>query len=118
MGAGGASTRALLNSVERRVVLDLLGLRVTVLGWERCDACNGSGKQPGGPGGRRCENCKGMRMVASVMIEGDITDDLIASSVAGNVGDLSDVAPPRSVGKVPNVRLPFRVATKLDGSAA
>ena len=39
---------------QRRTVLDLLDVRVTVTGWKCCEACGGRGKIKGGKGGLRC----------------------------------------------------------------
>lgn len=70
---------------QRRTVLDLLGVRVTVTGWECCEACGGRGKTKGGKGGLRCRACHGMRRVPVLQIDGVVLDALDVGDLGGAV---------------------------------
>jgi hypothetical protein len=66
-------------------VLDLLDVRVTVTGWDCCEACGGKGKVKGGPGGLRCPTCHGMRRLPRLRIEGVVLDALDVGELAAGV---------------------------------
>lgn len=82
---------------ERRIVLDLLDVRVTVTGWTTCTHCAGRGKVRGGSGGIPCAVCRATRAVPSLRIEGTVWDALLdALDGDGIVGDQTDVGPRHS----------------------
>jgi hypothetical protein len=81
----------------RRRILDVLGVRVQVTGWQGCPTCHGggliavdpdpiTGKRPrGGTGSRSCPTCYRTRHVPLLAISGEIPD---ASSLgAGSTDD-------------------------------
>lgn len=76
---------------ERRAVLDLLDVRVTVLAWEDCPVCGGRGKLKGGPiGGTRCAACSATRHVPQLRIEGTVWDTLLDRLSDCDVSALGD----------------------------
>ena len=82
-----ASTRlSSLSPQDRRHVVALLDIRVTVLGWAPCTTCKGRGKVRGGSGGLRCDRCLGLRQIARVRVEGTVYDNL-ADDLAADDGD-------------------------------
>jgi site-specific DNA recombinase len=113
-----AATRlATMTPQQRRHVLALLDVRVTVLGWDHCPECLGRGKVKGGKGGVRCPRCVGLKQIATVRVEGTVYDRLLdvldrtddggdyAAVAAGNVCEDSDVTPR---GPAPRPRWPRR----------
>jgi len=79
---------------ERRAVLDLLDVRVTVLGWEDCTTCAGRGKVRGGPsGGTPCPTCRMTRHVPQLRIEGTVWDALLDRFCGREVSALGDEVP-------------------------
>jgi hypothetical protein len=61
---------------EKRAVLDLLDVRVTITAWRTCETCEGRGKRKGGRGGVACPTCRAMRRVPQLRIEGMVLDRL------------------------------------------
>jgi DNA invertase Pin-like site-specific DNA recombinase len=98
---GDLATRRLatMSPIERRKVVALLDLSVTILGWNTCPSCNGRGKVKGGRGGSRCERCVGLRQIARVRIEGHVYDLLVSelgdapNTGSANVCEVRDVVP-------------------------
>lgn len=62
-------------------MLELLDVRVTITGWDRC-GCAGRGKVKGGRGGLPCPVCRAMRRVPSLRMEGVVLDSLEVGSSA------------------------------------
>lgn len=65
-----------LTEAEKRLIIDLLDLRVTITKWTTCTNCLGKGKVAGGAGGKTCPVCFGSRQVPSTRVEGRIFDGL------------------------------------------
>lgn len=77
-----------MDAKQKRAVLDLLNIRVTVLGWETCGQCHGKSKVPGGHSGLRCPTCCGIRVVPTLIVDGKITNELLITSLPGaDAGD-------------------------------
>jgi len=76
LAAGARERLATMAPVERRQVLDLLDVRVTVTGWKPCEACGGRGKLKGGRGGLSCPACRAMRRTPLLRVEGVVLDTL------------------------------------------
>jgi hypothetical protein len=89
-----AHTRlAAMTPEERARVLALLHVRVSVLGWKRCDTCAGRGKLPGRRGGYRCDRCRGLRSIARVRVDGTLVDrfrEMVAASDDTSVDAMGD----------------------------
>jgi site-specific DNA recombinase len=66
-----------LSPEEKRIILDVLEVRVQVLGWEPCQHCEGRGKVKGGRGGTSCPVCRMIKSVPRLRIEGTWTSALI-----------------------------------------
>lgn len=81
---------------EQRTVLDLLDVRVTIVSWRACKACDGRGKTKGGTGGLPCRSCRAMRRIPTFRIEGVVLDTL-------------EVGAPRPAGALPDSAIPFRL---------
>lgn len=102
---------------ERRLVLDLLDVRVTVSGWEKCSSCGGSGMTAGRSTGGRgtgvgCPACSAGGYVPLVRIDGRVYDRVV-DAIAVEGGDLANGASNASVGDVTDVGLPFTVAVAV-----
>ena len=107
LGDLAATRLGTMTPPQRRHVLTLLDVQVTVLGWDSCPACNGKGKVKGGTGGLRCQRCVGLKQIARVRVEGTVYDRLVdaltetdndsnhALVVGGNVCEDDDVTRPR-----------------------
>ncbi len=67
---------------DRRDVLDLLNVTVSVMGWEMCAGCSGRKVIPTGHGAERCEACSGIGHVPIVLIEGTLTEHLLMAPIA------------------------------------
>lgn len=79
LGVLAATARDRLDTMtptERRQVLDLLDVRVTVTGWETCGRCEGNGKLKGGRGGSPCPLCRAARRIPTLTLEGVVLDGL------------------------------------------
>lgn len=105
LGDLAATRLASMTPQQRRHVLSLLEVRVTVLDWETCSNCHGRGKVKGGRGGVRCTRCVGLKQIARVRVEGTVYDRLVDALetvdpdradlvAAGNVCEGDDVTPP------------------------
>lgn len=82
---------------ERRAVLDLLDVRVTVTGAVPCAVCEGKGKVRGGRGGLPCEACRATRRTPSLRIEGVVLDAHLDGLAGGDVRRLGGEASNRSI---------------------
>lgn len=71
-----------LANTDRREVLDLLNVKVSVMGWEVCEGCSGRKVVPTGHGARRCLACSGVGHVPLVLIEGTLTEHLFMAPIA------------------------------------
>lgn len=81
-----------MTRTERKAVIDLLDINVTIKEWVDCETCGGKGRvRTGVSGGSPCPACAGARRSATLLIEGSIHDSLIDA-----VGELSDGASRRS----------------------
>jgi hypothetical protein len=69
LALGARDTLGAMGPRERRAVLNLLEVTVTVTGWSTCPACDGRGKTEGGIGGLPCATCHAMRRVPSLRVE-------------------------------------------------
>lgn len=74
-----------MGPLERRAVLELLDVRVTVTGWKPCERCEGKGKLKGGRGGLACPACHAQRRVPSLRVEGVVLDDLRVEQLGAEV---------------------------------
>jgi DNA invertase Pin-like site-specific DNA recombinase len=87
------------NPALRRRILEVLGVRVRVTGWETCPTCNGAGlvaaepdpisgkRQRGMAGARVCPTCRRTRHRPLLTITGEIPDvSSLGSAPAGNPG--------------------------------
>jgi hypothetical protein len=85
--------------ILRRRILEVLGVRVRVTGWETCPTCNGGGlvaaepdrmtgkRKKGMAGARVCSTCHRTRHVPMLTIAGEIPDaSSLGSALAGNPG--------------------------------
>ena len=85
--------------ILRRRILEVLGVRVRVTGWETCPTCNGGGlvaaepdpmtgkRKKGMAGARVCSTCHRTRHVPMLTIAGEIPDaSSLGSAPAGNPG--------------------------------
>jgi site-specific DNA recombinase len=80
-----------LAQTQRRAIIDLLDVKVSVLEWTSCSDCDGRGKVAGGRGGVSCARCRGIRSVPRLLVEGALTDSLFLSDASRpNLGDLPD----------------------------
>ncbi|WP_445151134.1 recombinase family protein [Baekduia sp. Peel2402] len=90
------SARAALATMgpdERRAVLDLLDVRVTVTGWQPCDVCGGKGKVQGGRGGTVCQSCHAQRRVPSFEVQGVVAEALDVGQLGAEVSRPSTCSP-------------------------
>ena len=84
LAAGARERLASMAPPQRREVLDLLDVRVTITGWKCCDACGGKGRVKGGRGGLSCPGCRAMRRVPLLRIEGFLDPGLGLPPTSGN----------------------------------
>lgn len=113
---------------ERRQVLELLEVKVTVQRWDRCGHCGGRGKLRGLAkgkgslsGGTTCPECIGYRQVPRLRIEGSVVDSLLDFGDDGGAGNMSGVGPQHLATDVPHLgglSWPFAVVVPTSEAAA
>lgn len=63
-----------MDAYERRVVLELLNVRIDVTAWCVCPTCEGRGRLRGGRGGTVCPGCHAARHVPALRLTGEVLD--------------------------------------------
>jgi DNA invertase Pin-like site-specific DNA recombinase len=94
-----------MDADQRKAVVALLDIRVTVLDWEVCGHCLGKGKVRGGTGGLPCPVCRNVRHVPNMVIKGKLTESLFSPGISlENVGDFPNTTVRRSTCSPPWAR--------------
>lgn len=84
-----------LDDRQRREVLEILGVKATVVGWHECEACGGSGKMKGGKGGWPCERCHQSRRIPQIVLTGEVRGRYADADVWQQEGGVPTRCPPR-----------------------
>ena len=113
---------------ERRQVLELLEVKVTVERWDDCDECDGRGKLRGAQkgmgkeaGGKTCPKCAGYRNVPRLRIEGSVMDALLDVGDDDEAGNISDQVGRRLIADLPHpvgLSWPFVVTLGVEEAVA
>lgn len=76
---------------KRLSLVELLDLKVSVTAWSDCPECLGKGKVKGGTGGIPCSECRAMKRLPHLLVEGRLVDRLTPAQSCEDIARLHAV---------------------------